>query len=243
MLAEPRPMRNKRLESWFSVCWCTRCASQSDDVRCFPCPAGGGCAGACPALHRGVLSKCSVCKSSPANSETLLRLEEKLLDKYLSYERDNATISEKGVETLLQLAERSLAPGHWMRAAIGDLAQDVLTQVGVALRRASQQGVRTDRPAHEGVTLLERALELNEQWCACWHAQLPFPATRVAVKHERAADLLTVLGRFPAAVEHYLHARSVLASLATPSDDTRVERIERKLRRALNGERNETDLT
>lgn len=232
MLMEPRAMRTKRLESWFSVCWCTRCASRSDDVRCLPCEAPG-CAGVCAVLHRGALGKCSSCEASPASADALLRLEEKLLDKYLSYERDQANITEKGVHALLQLAERSLAHGHWMRAAIGDLAQDVLTQVGMQC---------TDRPAAEGRALLERALELNQEWCACWHTNLPFPAPRVAVKHERAADLLTVLGRFPAAVEHYLSARSVLASLATPCTDGRVERIERKLRRALDGERNDKDL-
>ena len=145
-----------------------------------------------------------------------------------AYERDHTVISEKGVITLLQLAERSLAPSHWMRAAIGDLAQDVFTQVGMQC---------PDRPAAEARALLERALELNVQWSACWYATLPLPSTRVAVKHERAADLLTVLGRWPAAVDQYLRARSVLATLgATLGEDARAKRIERKLRRALDGE-------
>ena len=236
MLLEPRAMRQRRLTSWFPSCWCLRCASEWDDVRCFPCATKTCTDSACTALSSAGIAGCNVCGAVPTNSASLLRMEQQIVDKYLAFERCPETLTEKGIDGLLQLASRVLAPRHWVRAALGDVAQDACTQIGAHC---------TDRPSSERVAAFERAVALTEDWCASWRANLQVSAACVALKRERAGDILTVLGRFPESIQQYLMARSELASLAVPSrpdGSGRVERIERKLRAALNGESNDHDL-
>lgn len=228
MLLEPRAMRAKRLASWFPTCWCARCAADEDDVRRFPC-AAAGCAGEFVVLHAGGFRACTACGAPPANGPALLRLEDSLQNKYLGFERDQSSITEKGVDSLMALAQRTLGARHWMRAGIADLARDVLVQVAMRC---------TNRPLAERARALTRAAALAIEWTECWRTNLTVAATCVSLKHERAADMLTVLGRFPEAVEQYLSARSQLALLAAPD----AARCEQKLRNALNGERNEKDL-
>jgi hypothetical protein len=64
------------------------------------------------------------------------------------------------------------------------------------------------------------------------------PATCVAMKLERAGDVLTMLGRFPEAVAKYMEARAEWAALAMRPEARPPVRVEQKLRKALNGERN-----
>jgi len=227
-------MRKQRLSSWFPSCWCSRCSDDGDDVRCFPC-ATQGCTGMCVASSvREDLLACHVCQASLPNSATLLRFEAQIITKYLGFERDNTTITEKRVEALLLLSQRMLAPRHWARVAIGDMAQDVSAQVyywGPA-----------DIAAPEQLNAYARAVELVQAWCSCWRASVRIPSACVAMKFERAGDLLTLPGRFAEAVQNYLLARSEMACLAMPVHDGRVQRIESKLRAALKGQRNDEQL-
>ena len=54
--------------------------------------------------------------------------------------------------------------------------------------------------------------------------------------------MLTALGRGAEAVDAYLQARGQHAALGFAPAAESVERVERKLRAALDGERNEADL-
>ena len=124
MLFEPRDLRQKRLRSWFPSCWCERCSSEYDDVRCFPCAKGGG--GVC------------MVKPSPEgdtlehpNSVVLLRAEGQIRKKYIALEEGQEQITPPAVQILLQLAQRMLGVGHWLLASIADLAQDMATQMGL----------------------------------------------------------------------------------------------------------------
>ena len=248
MLLEPHAMRAQRLQSWFPTCWCARCASEHDDARCFRCSAAG-CNGVCIAtrpsggadtLTKGAIAPCSTCGAARADTEPMLRVESQIVDKYLGFERGHTPATEKGVETLLKLAQTMLSPRHWASAAVADLGRDMLTQVYYW-----PPGMRAVEQQRRGV---ERAATLYEDWCACWRATLPSCGASVAVatKLEKCGDLLTVVGKFAEAVAQYLAARSEVAVLGMQrrqdGSDCTVERIERKLRAALKGQRNDEDL-
>ena len=234
MLFEPRDLRHKRLRSWFPSCWCERCSSEYDDVRCFPCAKGGG--GVC------------MVKPSPEgdtlehpNSVVLLRAEGQIRKKYIALEEGQEQITPPAVQTLLQLAQRMLGVGHWLLASIADLAQDMATQMG--LLQASEL------PKQERLKSLNTAAQLATEWVEGWRAvgSLPPAAQSVATRHERAGDLLTAFSKFEAnaflaAVEQYLLARSEMAALAALDGHPIVRRIEGKLKAALNGEVCDQDL-
>ncbi|CAE7905095.1 unnamed protein product, partial [Symbiodinium microadriaticum] len=137
-LLRPQGVRRHLLEKWGFKCSCSRCQSK-DDVRTFLCGHCGHGAIRPTTLHKEddvLWCSCSACGAEPQPSRELAEAEELWQRQLKRFQREP---SGRGIlESLRTLQQPSSSrplpslQGHWVAAAIADLASQVLPSQGHA---------------------------------------------------------------------------------------------------------------